>query len=97
MEHKKTFRAQFGDKEETLREASRHLMIAGTLIYESARELTPFRLSKLCNIMGKELFQQRLVLSCLLDGTEIDVRLLELKMHSSQILKMLVEESGDNQ
>lgn len=90
-------KALFGDKEEAIREAMGYIMRARTLIYHSASGLEPFRLSKLCNIMGKELQQQRLVLSALLDGNEIDVRVLELKMHSSQILKMLLEESGDNQ
>lgn len=82
----------FKEKEEAIRKASRHIMIAGSLIYGSASGLKPFRLSKLFNMMGKELHQQRLVLLALLDGTEIDVRLLELKMHSSQILKALIED-----
>ena len=97
MEHKKTFRAQFGDREEAIREAMRYIMRADAIIFRSSHGLEPFRLSKLFNMMGKELQQQRLVLSALLDGNEVDVRVLELKMHSSEIYKALLKESGDNQ
>jgi len=56
---------------ESLREARKHLMIAGTIIYNSAIGVQDFRTGKFLNVLGKETQQLSTELSVFLDEVQL--------------------------
>lgn len=80
------------EKEKALRQALTQLKIAGTLVYNNARETTPFRASKFLNVLGKEIQQLEAELSVFLGDTKMRNLHWEIeKQPSLQILKRLVK------
>ena len=83
------------DKEQILRDAKTHLMVAGTLVYNSASGTEPFRASKFLNILGKEIQQLAKELAVFLGYIDFpdDKMAWEItKQPSLRILEMLAKE-----
>jgi len=51
---------------DTLRKAKEHLRIANTLINSCASGVTPFRVSKILNVMAKNVYDSSMILSVIL-------------------------------